>query len=430
MGRRFSLFLVSSMLSGLFLGSSFAQELTFDGYLEGNYSGRLSRDRPAGLEGGDFILGEERLQLKISAKKGPVEFFGRGYIFYDNLNHEFDTDFREGYLGYSSKRFELRAGRQVVTWGVGDLLFINDIFPKDRVSLFSGRPLEYLKKGFDGLKVGIYPGFLAAELVVIPFFTPDDFPTARRFSLFDPLAQFPKKTEEPAATWENTELGLRLYRTIGKYDVSIHAYRGFFRTPGTRLTPTGATLFFPRLAVYGFTFQGSLLGGVVGLEGAYYDSRDDRAGKDPGIENSHPRVLLEFNREFWTDFTLGFQYYLEGMLRLDNYKRTLPPGFPARERLRQYVTIRLTQLLKYQTVKLSLFAIYGIDDRDYWANPEASYQITDNLRVVVGGNIFGGTKEFTPFGQLGKNDNLYVTARYNFSFHLPREKKNGSGKDK
>ena len=53
----------------------------------------------------------------------------------------------------------MRAGRQIITWGLGDLIFINDVFPKDYEAFFSGRPMEYMKKGVDGVKIGYYPSF-------------------------------------------------------------------------------------------------------------------------------------------------------------------------------------------------------------------------------------------------------------------------------
>jgi hypothetical protein len=42
------------------------------------------------------------------------------------------------------------------------------------------------------------------------------------------------------------------------------------------------------------------------------------------------------------------------------------------------------------------------------------YSFTDALWGAVGANIFGGGKETTFFGQLDKNDNVYVTMRYEF----------------
>ena len=73
----------------------------------------------------------------------------------------------------------------------------------------------------------------------------------------------------------------------------------------------------------------------------------------------------------------------------------------------------MTKLLRYQTLKLSLFTFYSPVARDFFANPEVSYQFTDHLSATLGGNIFGGPAE-TFFGQLDRNDNTYLAARYSF----------------
>jgi len=212
-------------------------------------------------------------------------------------------------------------------------------------------------------------------------------------------------------------LALRLYRNILGFDASVYAYKGFFRIPGVRPdnpeSPTKLTLFFPELAVYGASLQGSVFSGVLSLEGAYYDSLDDRDGNDPAIMNSQTKFLVGFQRELWRDFTAGFQYSGEYMHKYGKYLEALPPGFPKQDRFRQLATLRLTQLLKYQTLRLSFLAFVSPNDKDYMLIPEVKYNMTDHLWVALGGNIFGGEKT-TFFGQLDKNDNVYLVLRYEF----------------
>lgn len=395
-----------------------AEEVSLHGFAQGNYAARVTGEELPGSEGGDFLLGEERLQLKLSASSQGAGLFVKTDFFQDAVARATDLEVREAYLDYGAGPLEARLGRQIITWGVGDLLFLNDIFPKDYAAFFSGRPLEYLKIGSDAAKVDLFSDLVSAELVVIPFFQSDHFPSIQRFFLFDPFSGIPRITEEPRAEFENTELALRLYRTLFGFDTSVYAYKGFFRAPGMRpdnpILPAQVTLIFPRLVVYGASTQGNAIGGVVGLEAAYYDSIDDRSGRDPAIPNSMVKYLAGYQRQLWSDFTAGIQYYGEYLLDYGSYRNTLPPNFPPQDRLRQLLTIRLTQLLRYQTLRLSLFAFFSPTDQDYYFIPEARYSFTDALWGAVGANIFGGRKETTPFGQLDKNDNVYVTVRYEF----------------
>lgn len=395
-----------------------AEEVSLHGFAQGDYAGRITGKELPGPEGGDFLLGEERLQIKLSGASEGGRFFLKSDFFRDAISRTTETDLREAYLDYGSGSFDLRLGRQVITWGVGDLLFINDIFPKDYAAFFSGRPLEYLKIGSDAVKVDLFSDVVSAELVVIPFFQSDTLPAPERFFLFDPFPGLPRTTEEPRAEFENTELALRLYRSLFGFDTAVYVYKGFFRTPGMRpdspLAPTQVTLFFPRLAVYGASGQGNALGGVTGLEAAYYDSLDDRSGRDPSIPNSMAKYLASYQRQLLSDLTAGIQYYGEYLLDHGSYRETLPAGFPAQDRLRQLLTVRLTQFFRYQTLRLSLFAFYSPTDEDYYFIPEVRYSFTDALWGAVGANVFGGRKNTTPFGQLDENDNVYVTARYEF----------------
>ncbi len=401
--------------------NTMGEELSLHGFVQGNYSLRTTGEEIPGQKRSDFVLGEERFQLKLtgSSSSGNAGFLVKSDFFHDAVDDDADLDLREAYIDYSSDKVEIRAGRQIITWGVGDLIFINDIFPKDYVAFFSGRPLEYLKVGVDSAKVNFYSDLLSAELVLTPFFERDVLPSGKRFFIFDPFSSVSaRSTEEPESTVGNTELALRLSRNVSNFDVSLYAYKGFFRAPAVRPddmdSPTRLTLSFPDLAVYGASLQGTALGGVISAEAGYLDSLDDHSGRDAAVDNSQLKFLLGYQRPWRKDFTIGLQYYLEHMQRYGDYLKTLPAGFPKRDKLRHVITIRLTQLLKYQTLKLSLFTFYSPSDEDYLVIPEATYSITDNLWVAIGANIFGGRKETTFFGQLDKNDNIYVTLRYVF----------------
>ena len=101
-------------------------------------------------------------------------------------------------------------GRQILTWGTGDLVFINDLFPKDWVSFFIGRDVEYLKAPSDALKVSAFSGWANLDLVYTPRFDADRFIDGRRLSFFntgrgrltgrDAVVLVERPAEEPART--------------------------------------------------------------------------------------------------------------------------------------------------------------------------------------------------------------------------------------
>ncbi len=411
---RVVLYLIASL--NFIFSTASASDISLHGFLQGNYSADTSSSNP---DGGDFKVAEERLQLKLDASKDPFHLFIKEDGWYDHIAQRWDSDLREGYVDYTSGKWDARIGRQIITWGVGDLVFINDVFPKDFEAFFSGRPLEYLKKGIDGAKIGIYPGFASFELIAIPFFTPDTFPSPNIFWLFDPLSDVTDREKvKPAVTLGDTELAFRAYRNIAGFDTSIYFYRGFFRQPSplpdNPAMPTKLTLFYPELSEYGASLQGRALDGVLSLEAGYYDSREDRSGTNPLIPNSQIRFLIGYQRQMWEDFTIGLQYYGEYMLNYSAYVKNLPQGFPQEVELYELTTVRLTQFLMHQTLRLSFFAFYSPSYGDYMLNPEMKYNFSDHIWAAVGANIFGAGTRSSPFGQFDKNDNIYSQLRYEF----------------
>ena len=400
----------------LFVSPAAESDNSLHGFLQGNHSFNAGPSNP---DGGDFKLAEERLQIKLEAAKEPFRLFIKTDAYYDHINGETEVELREGYLDYTSGKWDARVGRQVITWGLGDLIFINDVFPKDYEAFFSGRPLEYLKKGVDGVKLGMYPGIASFELVVVPFFEPNHFPDRHRFWMFDPMPGVTdREREKPSTTLENTEIALRAYRDIAGFDASLYFYRGFFRQPSiipdNPMTPSKLTLIYPKLSEYGASLQGRALDGVLSLEAGYYDSREDRQGTDPMIPNAQARFLVGYQRQLWEDLTIGVQYYAEYMLDYTAYKKNLPSGFPQERRLHELVSIRLTQFLLHQTLKLSWFSFWSLSDSDYLLNPEVKYNFSDHIWAAVGAMSFGGGKSWSQFGQLDKNDNVYLQVRYEF----------------
>ena len=280
----------------------------------GTFAARTTGEKPPGPEGRDFLLAEERLRLDLTVWTDAVEAEIRVKLdgLHDSVTGEFGVDLREAFLDYSTGELDFRIGRQITTWGVGDLLFINDVFPKNWVSFFSGRPLEYLKVGVDGARLRYSGDVLSAELLAIPRFEPDTLPTPRRFFLHDEFAGVADRDRLlPDTGFGNPEVALRLYRRLGGFDVSAYAYRGYWRAPGQRAddlgNPTRVTQFFPSLSTYGLSAQGQALGGVLSFEAGYYDSRDDRSGNDPAVPNSQARLLVGDQRQLQEDYTIGWQ---------------------------------------------------------------------------------------------------------------------------
>ncbi|MBI5901687.1 MAG: hypothetical protein HZB40_21010 [Rhodocyclales bacterium] len=406
------MFARAAFLAVLLLAPLAAQaDLALSGFLQQNTA---FNTRGANPDGRHYKWLEERAQLKLDAGEGAWNLRLKGDLAWDHLGRQDQSELREAYVDYSSGQWDLRVGRQVVTWGLGDLVFVNDVFPKDHEALFAGRPLDYLKRGVDAVKLGAYPEFANVELVVAPHFRASRIPDARRFHLYDPMpAVASRATTMPG----QGDWGLRLYRDVAGWDAALYVYRGFQRTPSMRadsmVAPTRISYFYPRLSVYGASLSGRVGEGVLSLEAAAYDSPEDRAGSDFAIPNSQTRLLAGYQFQPVEDLTLGFQYYTEHMQDYSAYRATLPAGFPVDQRWSHTLTARVTQMFLHQTLRLSIYGSWNEGNGDRFLNPELRYSFNDRVWAAVGANVYGG-KAAGAFGQLSRDDNLYLQLRYEF----------------
>jgi hypothetical protein len=412
----------AALLAGLALTGArpASAQASLHGFAQFNYAFRTTGVECPAQMACDIMRGEERVQLKLdlSSANRRAGAFARVDLVHDAVTDDLEPDLREAYVDVARRRFSARLGRQVVTWGLGDLLFINDVFPKDWVAFLTGAPLEYLKFGSDAAKLGAYAGSAGAEAVIAPVFAPDRAPGPDRLFFFDPMPSLTDRvTQRPGTTFGDMQVAGRLYARVGRFEVASYLSRGFFGMPAGRPDPqvrTRLILSYPRLNTYGGSLQGPVGPGVLSLEGGYYDSRDDRSGADPTVENSQTRWLAAYQVQPLEDLTLALQYYGELMGHHQAYLRTLPGSLPVRDRLRHVVSLRVTKLQRHQTVRLNLFVMGSPTDRDAYINPSVRYSVTDELWLETGANIFWGRDLHTFFGQFEKNSGVFLVARYEF----------------
>ncbi len=405
------------------------RELGITGFWEIRGGVRTQRDRHQK----DASLAETRLQLDIErmlAEKFTFQI--KADLLYDPVTDRHSVnlergegllDLREANVMFTPVDFmDVKIGRQILTWGTGDLLFLNDMFPKDWQSFFIGRDVEYLKAPSDAVKLSFFSDVANWDVVFVPRFDPDRFITGRRLSYYNPLLMgragrnAVQQADIPNTWFEDHEWHTRISRNIKGVELAGYGYWGRWKSPGGMdFLEQKAT--FPRLNTYGGSIRGPLGGGIANLEVAYYDSREDREGNNRFIDNSEMRFLAGYERqlpEIASDLTVGGQYYVEWMMDYDRYRETLLPIMPARDEVRHVVTCRVTKLLLNQNLTLSLFAYYSPSDSDAYLRPSVGYKITDRWLVEAGGSVFFGADKHTFFNQFAKNSNVYVALRYSF----------------
>ncbi|MBZ0255436.1 hypothetical protein K8I31_05210, partial [bacterium] len=262
----------------------------------------------------DASIGEARFQLESERFWGAHGIVWQSDFLYDPVMDELDADFRTLYFSSTPLDFfDLRIGRQILTWGTGDLIFINDLFPKDWQSFFIGRDEEYLKAPADAVKAGIFTDLVNIDFVYVPSFESDIYIRGKRISFWnDSLGRrsgdYDRLSFHTPGDWfDEDEFSYRVYRTVASYEVAFYGYNGYWKSPAS-VNPFDGAFEFPQLSVYGASIRGGVGPGIGNIETGYYDSSDDSSGDDPLIRNSEFRFLMGYEQEAAKNFTVGVQY--------------------------------------------------------------------------------------------------------------------------
>jgi hypothetical protein len=176
----------------------------------------------------DTSLGEVRIQTDISSIGDVATLQVRADFLYDDVPEDTDLDLEEGtgeidlreanVLFSPFSLMDVKVGRQILTWGTGDLLFINDLFPKDWQSFFVGRDEEYLKAPSDAFFVSLFPDFANIDVAYTPRFDSDRYISGERLSHWDPMLGRRSgrdnivDAEKPDEWFEDDEIAIRVYR--------------------------------------------------------------------------------------------------------------------------------------------------------------------------------------------------------------------------
>ena len=386
------------------------------GFVDARLGPRLKDDA---AQEKDFTLAEIRVEGGYEKSWERVAFDFKADLVLDAVTESIDWDQRHLWLNVrAGSSADLRFGRQILSWGTGDLLFINDLFPKDWQSFFIGRETDYLKAPSDAFRLGWFNRHVNLDLVYTPQFDSDRYLTGERLSFWNPFAgEFAGQNmrlaaDRPDEWFKDDEIGGRLYRNIGSVELAFYGYTGFWKSPAG-LDPETERVIFPPLNVYGASVRGPLARGIGNVEIGYYDSRDDPEGGDPYVDNSEFRLLLGYEQELAPELTGSLQYYLERLLDYDAYLQTLPIERP-RDENRHLVTARLTKLLMNQNLIVSFFIYLSPSDSDAYLRPKATYRMTDHWTLQLGGNWFLGSSDSTFFGQLESNSNIFSAVRFSF----------------
>ena len=360
-------------------------------------------------------LSDLRGRVNVDYSHEFFEFNAKGDLLYDGVLKKTRFQTRELNVAFSPfNNLDVKVGRQVLTWGTGDYVFLNDLFTKDWQSFFSGRDDEYLKQASDSVRLTHYWKNITFDLAWTPEFSPDNYLNGERFSFYSPVAQ---TNIAPAESFvvdqtKDAQWSARLATTIKGVEYSLYGYKGYWTTP-LGINNQGIP-FFPKMNAWGASALTPLSAGIFKFEFSYYNSIEDQHGDNPNIPNSQIRALIGYEQEMIKNLSLGLQYYVEKTQQYNAFTQSNMFADEQVDEFRQLTTMRLRYSTLQQKLVYSLFVFYSPTDQDSYLKPAINFRYDDNLSFSAGANIFSGKKKYSFFGQHQENSNVWLRARFSF----------------
>jgi hypothetical protein len=383
-------------------------QIDLQGFVDTYHSVRLKSPN-------DFLSSRNRLRLEMMMIKGNASVFTSvNFLKHHTLSDQSGIVLREAYIDYTTDRWDLRIGRQIIIWGKADGVQVTDVISPMDYTEFLARDYDDVRMPVDAVKFRILKETFNIELVWVPIFQEAVLPGAG-----NPWAvstEFPEnvaieygETLSPKSTLKNGELGGKLSFYLKGVDFSFSAMHTWDKSPALRrqyLAP-GRLLVRPehhRLTFFGFDFSLPLGDYVVRGETAYSIGKHLETA-DVG--------LLKKNTLKWL---LGVDWYpgdgwnvsvqVTGTEILD-YETLITD-----ESHTYFATLNFSKKLLRETLTLSTFAYVGLNRGEMFNRCSAEYAINDGLHLSLGVDLFLGSNGL--FGQYKDNSEAWIKAKYSF----------------
>jgi hypothetical protein len=366
-------------------------------------------------------LSEITARFNLDYSHKTFDLVSKGELIYNDVQGNSLWEIREFNLSFSpTDSTDVKLGRQILTWGTGHYVFLNDLFAKNWQSFFSGRDDQYLKAPSNSVKGTWYMGGYSIDLTWTPEFTPDVYLTGERFSFYSPQAQ---DIIAPADNFQveqtnDAQWATRIATNKNGVEYAFYGYNGFWPTPvGMSESTEQAQLlipYFPKMNAWGASIRMAFAGGLLNAEYSNYNSIEDNKGTNPFIANGQQRFLIGYETEVFKNLTASMQFYLEQTKQYNEFIKHSPNPAIEVDENRQLITLRLRYSAMQQKLIYSFFSFYSPTDNDGYLKPSVSYRQNDLWSYTAGANIFWGKESFSFFGQHQDNTNVWLRARYQF----------------
>lgn len=337
----------------------------------------------------NWMSSRSRVRGELTIEKGHAGAFVSANLIHNAiLSNHTGFQLREAYAYYSDNHWDVRAGRQIITWGVADALRLTDIISPMDYTEFLAQDYDDIRIPVGGLRVRFSREKWSMEAVAIPVSSFFDLPTdAENPWSVGPIAI----GAEPSHNAYNMEYGGRLAFFLSGIDFSFSALHTWNKQPMLcngvgeyrRMTMLGADVSVP---------MGKFV--VRGEVAEYLDEL-----QTGGTRAASTNALLGIDWYAGNDWTLSAQYSHK-YVALGEHRNTA------------LSTLRISKELLHNTLALQTFAYIDVTNGGVFNRLSADYALNDQIHAVIGYDYFhadGGM-----FAIYNKNSELFFKLKYSF----------------
>jgi hypothetical protein len=337
----------------------------------------------------DWMSSRSRVRGELTLEKGYAGAFVSANLIHNTiLKERSGLQLREAYAYYSDEHLDVRAGRQIITWGVADALRLTDIISPMDYTEFLAQDYDDIRIPVSGLRLRYSREKWSVEAVAIPVSSFFDLPTDAE----NPWSVGPVPIgSEPVHKAYNMEYGGRLSFFLSGIDFSLSALHTWNKLPVIcngvgeyrRMTMLGGDVSIP---VGKFVVRGEVA--------EYLDEL-----QSGGARAASTNALIGLDWYAGNDWTLSAQYSHK-YVALGEHRNT---GLS---------TLRISKDLLHNTLALQTFAYIDVTNGGVFNRLSADYALNDQLHAIIGYDYFHADSGM--FTIYKKNSELFVKLKYNF----------------
>ena len=357
--------------------------ISVKGFVDTYHALRLERPN-------DWMSSRTRVRGELTLERGNVGAYVSANLVHNAiLKDRSGLQLREAYAYYSDQHWDLRAGRQIIAWGVADALRLTDIISPMDYTEFLAQDYDDIRIPVGALRLRYSREKWSFEAVAIPVSSFFELPTDND----NPWSIGPLPIgAEPSRKVYNMEYGGRLSFFLSGIDFSLSALHTWNKQP-VIIDGVGA---YRRMTMLGADCSIPLGQFVVRGEVAEYL---DEAQSQPSTRAASSNALIGIDWYAGNDWSLSAQYAHKYVASGDHRNTGI-------------ATFRLSKYLLHNTLALQTFAYIDVTNGGIYNRLSADYALNDQLHAMLGFDYFHADKG--TFSVYKKNSELFVKLKYSF----------------